>query len=146
MAAVTHLPAVLAAALVDTVSGQQSWSDLQQMAGGAFAAVTRLAARDPQLTTDLMAADRGAILDWIGRFQERLQALAVQLETGEGLKETVMRAHRARLQWDRDRQRPATARFPAPDLPTSSGLMQHIMFGRLAERLRRRIGNRHDDR
>ena len=140
-AAVAHLPALLAIALMDTVATQRTWPDLQSVAGDAFASVSLPAAGDPTLTLDSCAANRDAILGWIEQYQERLRALAAQVGSGEGLEDTVVRACRDRGQWvdAREAGRADAKRGSAPlvELPTSSALTEQTIFGTLMRRLRR---------
>jgi prephenate dehydrogenase len=106
VAAISHLPLVAAAALVEAVAGQtaarSAWSTGRSLAAGGWVAMTRLARGDPEMGAGILATNaanvatelrayRAAIDAWI----EALEAsagpdaagLAGRLETARGLLE-----------------------------------------------------------
>ena len=93
VAAVSHLPLMLSVALFRMVRDSACWDDAEQLAGPAFRDMTRLVRGDPRMAADIVATNRGAIVSWLRRFQDELDALARALELDdEGLRELLARA------------------------------------------------------
>jgi prephenate dehydrogenase len=82
VAAISHLPYLVAAALVSTVEDGGSplaW----ELAASGFRDTTRVAASDVGMMLDIVMTNRHAILDWLGRYGRQLDELAAALETGD---------------------------------------------------------------
>lgn len=93
VAAVSHLPLMLSVGLFRMVRDSACWDDAEQLAGPAFRDMTRLAKGDPRMAADIVATNRAAIVSWLRRFQDELDALARALELDdEGLRELLARA------------------------------------------------------
>ena len=80
MAAVSHLPHVVAYALADAVG---SLGAPAGMAGGGFIDTTRIAATPPGMWVDVFLANRDAVLRATSRFAERLEALRAAIDAGD---------------------------------------------------------------
>ena len=74
-AAVSHLPHVLAFALVDEIARKPHADVLFQYAASGFRDFTRIAASDPTMWRDIFLNNRDAVLEMLGRFSEDLTAL-----------------------------------------------------------------------
>ena len=98
LAATSHLPHVLAYALVDALSQSGSSDEIFRFAAGGFRDFTRIASSDPVMWRDIAIANKAALLDSIDSFSEHLARLrdAVQEENAEQLFDTFSRAKRAR--------------------------------------------------
>jgi prephenate dehydrogenase len=98
LAATSHLPHVLAYALVDALAQSPASGDIFRFAAGGFRDFTRIASSDPAMWRDIAIANKSALLDSIDLFSEHLAQLrqAVQDEDGEQLFNTFTRAKRAR--------------------------------------------------
>lgn len=98
LAASSHLPHVLAYALVDMLVRMDDHRAIFECAGGGFRDFTRIAASDPVMWRDICLANRDALLGLLEQYQENLRLLAEALERGdaEWLRETFARAKRAR--------------------------------------------------
>jgi prephenate dehydrogenase len=72
VAAVSHLPLVLASALFSTAFGSAAWPELAQLASSGFRDTTRLASSSPEMAHDIMATNRENVLHWLDRFSEEL--------------------------------------------------------------------------
>jgi len=132
LAATSHLPHVLAYALVDALVGDPSRRDILRFAGGGFRDVTRIAASDPKMWHDIAIANRPALLAAIDEFSSGLAALRAAIDRcdGESLIATFERAKGARDQFAQmlQQQKAAVSRTPAAapdpepssDRPTSS--------------------------
>ncbi|MBI4382966.1 MAG: prephenate dehydrogenase/arogenate dehydrogenase family protein [Nitrospinae bacterium] len=84
--AVSHLPHVVAFALVNAVAGlsSQKHGPVTGFCGNGFKDVTRIASSDPAMWRDICLANKGPLLEFIDRFQETLGQIKTSIETGEG--------------------------------------------------------------
>jgi prephenate dehydrogenase len=98
LAATSHLPHVLAYALVDALAQSDASDDIFRFAAGGFRDFTRIASSDPVMWRDIAVANKGALLDAIDSFSEHLTRLrqAVAEDNAEQLFDTFSRAKRAR--------------------------------------------------
>jgi prephenate dehydrogenase len=98
LAATSHLPHVLAYALVDALAGSASSRDIFRFAAGGFRDFTRIASSDPVMWRDIAIANKGALLAVMDDFSEHLTRLrrAVAEGDSEQLYETFSRAKEAR--------------------------------------------------
>ncbi len=98
LAATSHLPHMLAYALVDTLARMQERREIFEYAAGGFRDFTRIASSDPQMWHDICVHNREALLAMLDRFQDDLSALrqAVDTRDGQYLKDTFTRAKQAR--------------------------------------------------
>ncbi len=98
LAATSHLPHVLAYALVDALAQSPASGDIFRFAAGGFRDFTRIASSDPAMWRDIAIANKSALLDSIDLFSDHLAQLrqAVQDEDGEQLFSTFTRAKQAR--------------------------------------------------
>ena len=72
LAATSHLPHVLAYALVDSVSRTDYVDEIFQFAAGGFRDFTRIASSDPTMWRDICIENRAAILENLDHFQSEL--------------------------------------------------------------------------
>jgi len=79
LAATSHLPHVLAYALVDTLSHSEVSDAIFHYAAGGFRDFTRIASSDPVMWRDICLENRDAILASIEAFQTNLQTLHQQV-------------------------------------------------------------------
>ncbi len=84
LAATSHLPHVLAYALVQTLAGMEGSGAVFRFAAGGFADLTRIASSSPALWRDIVFANREALLAMIERFDRELMALAEAIRTQDG--------------------------------------------------------------
>ena len=98
LAATSHLPHVLAYALVDALAQSESSDEIFRCAAGGFRDFTRIASSDPVMWRDIAIANKDALLDAIDLFSEHLGQLreAVAGEDADGMLETFARAKAAR--------------------------------------------------
>ena len=101
LAATSHLPHVIAYALVDTLARMHERREMFQFAAGGFRDFTRIASSDPQMWHDICLANKDAVLDMIKRFSTDLAELAnaIENEDSETIKQTFSRAKQARDQY-----------------------------------------------
>ena len=100
-AAVSHLPHLLAYALVDDIAARDNASVLFQYAASGFRDFTRIAGSSPEMWRDISLANRNALLAELDAYTAQLAQLRVLLADGDGagLEQMYTRAQAARLSW-----------------------------------------------
>lgn len=73
VAAVSHLPHLLAASLVNTVMRMPESDEVLPLAAGGFRDTTRIAAGSPVMWRDIFSDNREQVLKMIGRFRAELE-------------------------------------------------------------------------
>ncbi len=68
VAAISHLPLVVAAALAETVTASEAWARAAELAAGGWRDMTRVAYGDPDLGAGIAALNRDELLAWLDRF------------------------------------------------------------------------------
>jgi len=98
LAASSHLPHLLAFALMDTIVRRDDHRAVFAAAAGGFRDVTRIAASDPAMWRDICLANRDELLAALTAYRDDLGAFVEALERGDGkwLEQTFARARRAR--------------------------------------------------
>ncbi|WEF35759.1 prephenate dehydrogenase [Pseudoduganella chitinolytica] len=100
-AAVSHLPHLLAYALVDDIANKPHADLLFQYAASGFRDFTRIAGSSPEMWRDISLANQAALLAELDGYMAQLAHLRACLAAGDGATlETVYgNAQRARRQW-----------------------------------------------
>lgn len=100
-AAVSHLPHLLAYALVDDIANKPHADLLFQYAASGFRDFTRIAASSPEMWRDISLANRDALLGELDAYLAQLTHLRARLAAGDGaaLEATYANAQRARRAW-----------------------------------------------
>jgi prephenate dehydrogenase len=83
-AAVSHLPHLLAFALVSEITGRDNSAELFSFAAGGFRDFTRIAASSPEMWRDIALQNRVALLAEIDRYGARLAVFRELVERGDG--------------------------------------------------------------
>ena len=98
LAATSHLPHLLAYALVDALAKSPASKDIFRFAAGGFRDFTRIASSDPAMWRDIAIANKPALLDAIDMFSAQLAQLRLAVADGDGnqLYTTFTRAKTAR--------------------------------------------------
>ncbi|MBI3562301.1 MAG: prephenate dehydrogenase/arogenate dehydrogenase family protein [Gammaproteobacteria bacterium] len=101
LAATSHLPHMLAYALVDTLARMNDRREIFAYAAGGFRDFTRIASSDPQMWHDICLTNREALTQILNIYITDLQQLraAIERNDGEYLKATFNRAKAARDQY-----------------------------------------------
>ncbi|MBI5491309.1 MAG: prephenate dehydrogenase/arogenate dehydrogenase family protein [Deltaproteobacteria bacterium] len=95
LAAISHLPHMIAYSLVNTVADiEKAGVDALSYSAGGFKDFTRIASSSPEMWSDICALNKDAIVKMIDNFQKRLEGLKDLIEAGdiEGLKKDFERA------------------------------------------------------
>jgi prephenate dehydrogenase len=100
-AAVSHLPHLLAYALVHEFAGRGNSAQLFGYAAGGFRDFTRIASSHPEMWRDICVANREPLLAELERYASKLRALRPLLERGDGaaLEKLFAEARAARERW-----------------------------------------------
>lgn len=100
-AAVSHLPHLLAYALVDDIAKKPHADLLFQYAASGFRDFTRIAGSSPEMWRDISLANQSALLVELDAYMAQLTALRAQLAAGDGagLERVYSNAQHARHQW-----------------------------------------------
>ena len=100
-AAVSHMPHLIAFALMNSISGQPAGADFLSLAGPGFRDFTRIAASDPRVWRDILASNRDELLQQTKIFQRNLQAFELMISSGnvEALEDLIEQASVARSNW-----------------------------------------------
>jgi prephenate dehydrogenase len=102
VAAISHLPYLLSAALVATVAGEgQQDSAVWQLAAGGFRDMSRLAASDLSMMGDILSTNTQAVATLLALFRIQLAMIEAKLVSGDHdqLGELLRPAREARLAW-----------------------------------------------
>jgi prephenate dehydrogenase len=132
IAAVEHLPAILAGALLEAASTSSGWHDMRKVAATQFYTSTLIAANNGVETAAACVANREHVLYWLDQLIAGLRewrqhladgdrdALATAMDGGLAARDEWLRAH-ASGNWEG---------IVTPELPTSGTLMRSMIgFG-----------------
>ena len=105
-AAVSHVPHVLAYALMNHVADDALCDDKFAMAGAGFRDFTRIAAASPEMWRDVCLNNREAIVADLDAYLAHAQALRNQIAASdsEALLNEFTRASEKRLAWGKDKE------------------------------------------
>jgi prephenate dehydrogenase len=100
-AAVSHLPHLIAFALINGIASQDHGKDYLSLAGPGFRDFTRIAASEPKMWRDILLANRHELLEQSKIFQRTLLAMEAMIESGNGeaLEGLIDQASQSRSQW-----------------------------------------------
>jgi len=86
LAITSHLPHLIAYTIVHTAEELQSVtrSEVLKFSAGGFRDFTRIAASDPTMWRDVFLANKDAVLEMLGRFNEDVSLLTKAIRRGDG--------------------------------------------------------------
>jgi len=147
VAAVSHLPLVLSAALFSLARNSQAWPDMAELASSGFRDLTRLASGDPNMSHDICLTNREHIVHWLDRMTDELSRYRELIRDKD---EELFKAF-ARTQLDRDTfltSPPERRRPPVQDadILTSGERMASFLVGEQWVRRLRDMGRSLEDR
>jgi prephenate dehydrogenase len=130
LAAVDHLPDLLALAMLETVIHQPTWRELRKVAGPAFDASTQLVTAGSMAQSDLYGLNRENVLRWIDTLSASLASIRENLAAGqsEALAEQFQEAFQERQKWLADRTRGEWYEGPRTEMPAKVSMMD-TFFG-----------------
>lgn len=100
-AAISHLPHLIAFAMMNSIAGQPLGKDFLSLAGPGFRDFTRIAASDPKVWRDILLTNRLELVEQAKIFQRSLHNMLQLAEDGNGEKLEAMidQASQARAGW-----------------------------------------------
>lgn len=100
-AAVSHLPHLLAFALMNSIESQPYGMDYLSLAGPGFRDFTRIAASEPKMWRDILLANKEELLAQSKTFQQALQSFEKLISSGNGdaLENLIQKASQTRADW-----------------------------------------------
>lgn len=100
-AAVSHLPHLIAFALMNSITNQTQGADHLALAGPGFRDFTRIAASDPKMWRDILVANREELLAQSKIFHSTLHAFERLIATSDGdaLERLIEQASNTRANW-----------------------------------------------
>ena len=100
-AAVSHLPHLIAFAMINGIASQAQGHDYMTLAGPGFRDFTRIAASDPEVWRDILMANREELLAQSRLFQQSLQSLEQLISSGneKTLESQIRYASDTRANW-----------------------------------------------
>jgi len=106
VAGVSHLPLVLASALVMATAKSPHWSKMSELASTGYQGATRLASQHPRMNRDICLTNGENIVSWIDEFTKELQRLRALIAEGDlSLEQAFERARQARNAWIEERDK-----------------------------------------
>lgn len=83
IAAVEHLPSVLAAVLLEVTGRAPAWREMRRLAGVAYLSNTRLTVEDATANCEVCLINRDNLVRWIEACQDELEAWKTALAEGD---------------------------------------------------------------
>jgi prephenate dehydrogenase len=101
LAAVSHLPHLLAFALVDELAQRRDGERMFSFSAGGFRDFTRIASSHPEMWRDIALANQSALSTELRRYRDKLAVLQGMLDAGDGaaMQDMFTRAREARARW-----------------------------------------------
>ena len=136
VAAASHLPFLLSAAMVGCTSKSVNWEDIAQLASSGYHDVTRLASGDPIMHRDICLSNSKPIVAWIDAFIRELYEVRTMLNgqdgpQGEAIQQMFEQASEARARWLAGGvTRRAREGHPDSEMPTFSENMGQLFVGK----------------
>jgi prephenate dehydrogenase len=104
VAAVSHLPFVLSAALVQHTAGNEHWPDMRQLAATGYRDTTRLASGNVRMHTDICLSNANALKGQLFDMARLLNAIAEHLDDAAYVQRLFEDAKQQRDAWLRERE------------------------------------------
>ena len=100
-AAVSHLPHMIAFALMNAISGHPNGKEFLSFAGPGFRDFSRIAASEPKVWRDILIANREELLQQSKLFQKHLQDFEALVTNGDvaALEKLIAHASSTRVNW-----------------------------------------------
>lgn len=100
-AAVSHLPHMIAFALINAIKSQPQGDEFLSLAGPGFRDFSRIAASDPSIWRDILVSNKEELLAQSKHFQRALHAFEVAIKAGnpDALEALIDQASSTRAHW-----------------------------------------------
>jgi prephenate dehydrogenase len=129
LAAVEHLPALLALTTMQTMITQPAWRELRKVAGPAFETSTDLVSAQAVTQSDLYLLNKDNLLRWIDAFSASLQSIRELLaqDESEELAERFTGAAQERGRWMADRSEGEWLEGPRTEMPERPSMVDTFL-------------------
>lgn len=99
-AGISHLPMLLATALVSATAGSPAWREMSRLASTGYRDTSRLASGDPVMSRDIYLTNRESLSRWLDLLMSELEALRRSIASGDPALEAKLRQIKeARDRW-----------------------------------------------
>ena len=107
-AAVSHLPHMIAFALMNAIAGHEHGKQFLALAGPGFRDFTRIAASDPSVWRDILLSNREELIAQSRQFQRALHAFESAIAAGnpDALEALIDKASQTRSRWRMSAHKP----------------------------------------
>jgi prephenate dehydrogenase len=107
-AAVSHLPHMIAFALMNAIAGHEHGKQFLSLAGPGFRDFTRIAASDPSVWRDILMSNREELIAQSRQFQRALHAFESAIAAGnpDALEALIDKASQTRSRWRMSAHKP----------------------------------------
>jgi prephenate dehydrogenase len=107
-AAVSHLPHMIAFALMNAIAGHEHGKQFLSLAGPGFRDFTRIAASDPSVWRDILLSNREELIAQSRQFQRALHAFEAAIAAGnpDALEALIDKASQTRSRWRMSAHKP----------------------------------------
>lgn len=107
-AAVSHLPHMIAFALMNAIASQEHGKQFLSLAGPGFRDFTRIAASDPSVWRDILISNREELIAQSRQFQRALRAFEAAIADGnpDALEALIDQASQTRSRWRMSAHKP----------------------------------------
>ena len=134
MASAHLLPGLSAAALIETINGQQGWSDIRKMAGKHYSAATQpLDGEEPSALAEAILKDRANMIRVLDEYIDTLTSLRKDIveENKQELQDRLDKARRERGQWQLERAKGDWLAIETgrQEMPKISGILRQQIGG-----------------
>lgn len=144
VAAISHVPFLLAVGLMHTVSQDPAWRDIRKLTASGFRDATRLAGGSPEMYRDICATNSQQIVRWLDRTITELSHLRDLIaqnteEAQQELHQLFVSVRDARAEWATQERRPGELTQQTANELASLSLgqqMQQMFLGSLFRRPR----------
>jgi len=100
VAGISHLPLILASALVMATTQSPHWPRMSDVAATGYQSATRLASQHPRMNRDICLTNGENIVAWIDELAKELQRFRSLIAEGDlGIEQAFDRARQARNAW-----------------------------------------------
>lgn len=128
--AISHLPHIIAVALVNQVCDYNDTNRLyRQLAAGGFRDITRIASSDPVIWRDILLSNRNVLLELLSDWNTNMEGFIKLLKTedGDGIEEAFGKANRFRSELPERRKGAISSLYDVYiDVPDTPGVIGHI--------------------
>jgi prephenate dehydrogenase len=130
LAAMDHLPAILALTMLDMAIRQPAWRELRKVGGPAFEVASQLVTPDSAAHSDLYLLNRDNLVRWIDQLAAALDSMRQILDgnEAEALAARFQQAIQERQKWLAERSTGEWHDGPQAEIPPRIGLFDQ-MFG-----------------